>query len=108
MLQEMAKPVALMLCMLVLCGVFYTAFLAPAASQEQTVWDSLILLSLAAGVCVSGGMLFREREQESIGSLLRTLPVQLFCWAVGLMLILFFSAQYLETHCIFYRDIHRF
>jgi hypothetical protein len=34
--------------------------------------------------------------------------VQLFCWAVGLMLILFFSAQYLETHCIFYRDIHRF
>lgn len=107
MLHELAKPVALLLCIVSLCAVFYTAFLVPATDLEQRIWDSLALLSLAAGICLSSGMIFRETAQNSANLLLRTLPVQIFCWALGLMLLLFAASWYLETHCIFYKDVRR-
>jgi hypothetical protein len=34
-----------------------------------------------------------------------TLPVQMFCWASSLMLVLFLVSEYLESSCVFYRDI---
>jgi hypothetical protein len=107
MIQELAKPIALLLCMLSLCAVFYTAFLIPASDLEQRVWDSLMLLSLAAGICLSSGMIFREPEQTGAGRLLSTLPVQVFCWALCVMIALFAASWYLETHCIFYKDVRR-
>jgi len=106
LLVEMAKPVALMLCTAALCAVFYTAFLRPSHNFEQDLWDALTLLSLAAGVCVTSGMLFREGNDES--ALLRTLPVQMFLWVVGVMTVMFASAWFLETHFILYRDVRRF
>jgi hypothetical protein len=128
-LLEIAKPVALVLCMLSLCSVFYTAFLAPASDLEQRIWDSLSLLSLAAGICLSSGLIFRE-ESHAAGEvrhaggglrhagggpsraardpLLRTLPVQMFCWGAGLIVVLFAASWYLETYCVFYRDVRRF
>ncbi|HEY5056672.1 MAG TPA: hypothetical protein VII58_10965, partial [Acidobacteriaceae bacterium] len=60
MLTDATKPVALMVCMAALCGVFYTAFLAPVNQPERGIWDTLTLLSLAAGICVASGMLFRD------------------------------------------------
>jgi hypothetical protein len=108
MLQELAKPVALLLCMVSLCAVFYTAFFVPASDLGPRVWDSLVLLSLSAGICLSGGMIFREPAQDGAGRLLRTLPVQVFCWALGLLLVLFAASWYLETYCIFYKDVRRF
>jgi hypothetical protein len=108
MLQELARPIALVLCMTSLCAVFYTAFLVPAADPVQCKWDSLVLLSLAAGISLSGGMLFREPAQRGAGRLLRTLPVQVFCWALGMMLLLFASSWYVETQGIFYKDVRRF
>lgn len=104
MLLELAKPVALVLCVLSLCAVFNSAFLVPASDLEQKTWDSLVLLSLAAGICLASGMIFRESMQ----TLTRTLPVQMFCWAACLMLALFLASWYLETHCIFYKDVRRF
>jgi hypothetical protein len=108
MLVEAAKPIALMLCMLSLCALFYTAFLVPANGLEQRSWDSLVLLSLAAGICLSSGMIFREPPQNGMASLLRTLPMQIFCWSVSVMLVLFLASWYLETYCIFYKDVRRF
>lgn len=104
-LVEAAKPVALVLCMAALCGVFYTAFLIPANDMEHGVWDTLTLLSLAAGICVASGMLFRDSESSS---LMRTLPVQMLLWGAGVMVVMFVASWYLETHCIFYRDVRRF
>src|SRR5882757_4116386 len=102
MLLEITKPIALMLCMLSLCAVFYAAFLVPASDLEQRSWQSLILLSLAAGICLTSGMIFRESKQ----AVMRTLPIQMFCWAVCLMMILFVLSWYLESG-IFYKDVRR-
>jgi hypothetical protein len=68
----------------------------------------VILVSLAAGVCLASGMLFRQSAETGGTPLMRTLPVQWFCWAVSLMLMLFLAAWYLETYCIFYKDVRRF
>jgi hypothetical protein len=53
-------------------------------------------------------MLFREQTRDGIEPVTRTLPVQIFCWAVCLMLVLFLASWYLETYCIFYKDVRRF
>jgi len=108
MLLEVAKPVALALCMLSLCAVFYTAFLIPASDLEQRIWDSAVLLSLAAGICLASGMIFRESTQTGVEPVMRTLPVQIFCWAAGLMLVLFVASWYVETHSVFYKDVRRY
>ena len=104
---DVAKPVALMLCMVSLCAVFYSLFLVPATGLEQRSWDSIILLSMAAGICLSSGMLFREPSDDGMEPLLRTLPMQMFCWAACLMFVLFVTSWYLETHCVFYKDVRR-
>ena len=108
MLLEIAKPVALLLCMVSLCALFYTAFLVPASGLEQRTWDSLVLLSLTAGICLSSGMIFREPSQPGVGGLIRTLPVQMFCWAAGAMVVLFAVSWYLRSYCVFYRDVRVF
>lgn len=107
MLLDVAKPVALVLCMVSLCAVFYSAFLVPASGLEQRSWDSVILLSLAAGICLTSGMLFREPADAGTEPLLHTLPMQIFFWAVALMAALFFASWYLETHYVFYKDVRR-
>ena len=104
---ELIKPIALALCMVSLCAVFQIVFLAPDLDIEQKCWQALILLSLSAGISISGGMLFVVREERGIAGCFRTLPVQIFCWAVGTMLVMFVAARYLETHCIFLKDTHR-
>jgi hypothetical protein len=109
MLVEVAKPVALLLCMLSLFAVFHTAFLVPGSDLQEKIWDSLKLLALAGGISLVSGLIFRESASESTNDnarLAATLPVQVFCWAVGIMLVLFVVSWYLESRCIFYRDIH--
>jgi hypothetical protein len=108
MLQEAVKPVALALCLLSLCAVFFTAFLFPASGLEQRIWDSTVLLSLAAGICLASGMIFREPTRDGVEPVIQTLPVRVFCWATAVMVALFVASWYLETYCIFYKDVRRF
>jgi hypothetical protein len=106
MVLEIAKLVALVLCMLSLWAVFHTAFLVPAADFEQRTYDSLAMLALAAGISLAGGLLFRETKPRAPNPrLAATLPVQVFFWVAGLILILFIVSWYLETYVVFYRDI---
>ena len=60
MFAEIAKPLALISCILSLYGLFYAAFLEPAVDWEQRVLRSLSLLLIAAGICVVSGLIFRE------------------------------------------------
>src|SRR5271168_3140136 len=103
-LVEVAKPVTLLLCILSLYAVFHTAFLIPGRTVEERVWDSLGLLALAAGISVVSGLIFREGEHAGV-RLGGTLPMQIFVWATGIMVVLFVVSWYLESYVIFYRDV---
>ncbi len=111
MLLEIAKPVALLLCILSLYAVFHATFLVPNASellfsdaaQSARMLHALLLFSLAAGICLASGLLFRESEPQPRPRLVATLPIQLLAWSAGLMLLLFVASWYLETHIILYR-----
>jgi hypothetical protein len=105
MLVELAKPIALLMSLLSLCAVFNAAFLNPASGPEQRVWDCALLLALAAGTCLSSGMIFRASTRDGIEPVMRTLPVQIFCWAACAMVLLFLASWCLQTNCIFYRDV---
>jgi hypothetical protein len=108
-LVEIAKPVALVSCILSLYAVFHTAFLVPSIDLQQRICDAIALLALAAGISLIGGVIFSAATQAPrTGSprLTATLPVRLFCWASGGMLVLFILAWYLETYVVFYRDVH--
>jgi hypothetical protein len=108
MLLEIVKPIALMLCILSLYAVFHTAFLVPASDLPQRISDSLELLALACGISLTSGLIFRESiSKPSTNSvpLSTTLPMQVFYWAVAAMIILFIASWYLESNCIFYRDV---
>lgn len=53
-------------------------------------------------------MIFRETTRDGIEPVTKTLPVKMFCWAVFLFGALFVASWYLETYCIFYKDVRRF
>lgn len=110
MLLELAKPIVLMACILCLFAVFHTAFLVPAATINERVCDSLALLALAAGLSLLGGIIFQQATPGTKTGgfgITATLPVQVFCWTSSILIILFLVSWYLETHCIFYRDVRR-
>jgi hypothetical protein len=110
MLIEVAKPVAFVFCILSLYALFHAAFLNPASDLDQRIYESLRFLALAACVSIASALVFR-RAQASYArrtQLTSTLPVQMFCWASGVMLILFLVSLYLERHCVFYRDVRVF
>lgn len=108
MFAEIAKPLALISCILSLYGLFYAAFLEPAVDWEQRVLRSLSLLMIATGICFVSGLIFREtatgRSANGV-SLSSMLPVRMFYWASSVMLVLFLLSWYLQSHCIFYRDV---
>jgi hypothetical protein len=56
---------------------------------------------MTASVCFASGLLFeipeRRFDPEPTPPLLRTLPVQLFFWAVGLMAVLFVVSWFLAV-----------
>jgi hypothetical protein len=110
MLLEIAQPVSFLLCLLSLWHVFYAAFLAPASDPAQRIVESLGPLALSAAISLISGMIFREVTLDTgvkPGSLASTLPVRLFFWSAGAILVLFLASWYLETHSVLYRDVRR-
>jgi hypothetical protein len=111
MFMEVAKPLTLIVCILSLYSVFYTAFLDPVSDFDQRIWESLGLLAFAAGISLVSAWIFCEAEQAGRGirsRLTATLPLQMFCWASGVMLVLFVVSWYLERYSVFYRDVRIF
>ena len=116
MLLELAKPVALLLCLLSLLTVFHTVFFTLEDPQlllqphhqaiADRLIDSVLLLALSAGISLVGAFIFRETEPHPHPSLSATLPLQLFYWATAIMLLLFPLASFLETHYIFTPTVH--
>ena len=115
MLLELAKPVALLLCLLSLYALFHTLFFAiedpqiifqPHQALDDRVVHALRLFALSAAISLIGGIIFREAEPYPPPRLATTLPLLLFYWATGIMTALFFAAWFLETHYIFSPTVH--
>jgi len=115
MLLDLAKPVALLLCVLSLCALFDAAFLAPGldllpglpgSTLNSQILDFLPLFGLTTAISIVSGLLFREADPEPRPSLSTTFPLQLFYWTTGIMVVLFTISWYLENHCIFYRAMN--
>jgi hypothetical protein len=108
MLLEVARPVTFIFCILSLYSVFDAAFLVPSIDMRQRICDSLALLALAAATSLISGLIFRDSTHEPEAASMRlagTLPIQMFCWAASIMVVLFTVSWYLETYCVFYRDV---
>ena len=94
MLIELAKPVTFIFCILSLYALFMTAFLVPTSDMHQKICDCLGLLMVAAGLSLISGLIFLRAMPEPYAGnprLVTTLPVQLFVWASGIMLVLFIA-----------------
>jgi len=104
---ELIKPVALALCLLSIWAVFQVVFFSPELELEDMGWRAVVLLAMAAGIAVSSGMIFLPEGARGLGNCLRTLPVQLFCWGVGVIAVMFVAARYCEAHCIIVKNACR-
>ena len=103
MFLEILRPVSLFLSILSLYPVVFSAFFVPGTHWEERLTMSLVKIALSACVCFASGFLFcpapspgRSLEDR----LLSTLPVQLFCWTLGGVIVLFFAAWYLEEYYV--------
>ena len=91
-----------MFCILSLYAVLQAGFFELATDTPHRLREALGMLGLSAPVCLLSGWVFRDGEQSARhGRLISTLPVQLFCWATGVMAVLFALAWYLETYSVF-------
>ena len=108
MILELARPVALLCCILSLLGVFRAAFLELSSDVEQRLAGSVGPLLLAVGIALISGLIFQARGCSRAGhsaSLVETFPMKVFLWSIAGMLLLFLLSWYLEAHCIFYGNL---
>jgi uncharacterized membrane protein YedE/YeeE len=97
----LAKFIALTLSILSLCALLGHAFFIPGTSWEDRLIDGLGMMGLAASICFASGLIFeipeRRFDPEPTPRLTRTLPVQLFFWAAGLMVVIFLLSWFLAV-----------
>ncbi|HEX4320878.1 MAG TPA: hypothetical protein VHZ52_08250 [Acidobacteriaceae bacterium] len=112
MFIELARPVTLLASMLSLLAVFHSAFLGAETDFHQRLYDSAGTLLLAAGFSLISGLVFAQgsnlhdaKHSNREPRIAETFPMLVFFWTTGVMLAIFLLAWYLETHCIFYRDV---
>ena len=111
MLLDISKAVSLLLCILSLGALLTSAFFVPGSHWDERLLESLMRILLAGCICFASGLLFEWSEpsrpplQSSLKDepdfgILRTLPVQLFLWALAGMSVLFALSWYLEQYYI--------
>ncbi|MEO6922319.1 MAG: hypothetical protein ABI142_00700 [Bryocella sp.] len=96
---EIAKAVSLMLTIVSLYPVLLTAFFEPNTDWHERMIAAGMRLAIAACAAAVGGLIFtwpaKSNPDARVG-FFKTLPVQLFLWAVGVIGVLFFAEWYLR------------
>lgn len=95
---ELAKGIALLVCILSLYWAAISAFFVPGAQWEERLWIAAFKLLAAAAVCFYSGMVFSwpsRTNPTAFQRLTSTLPVRLFFWAMTGMVVLFTLSWYL-------------
>jgi hypothetical protein len=103
MLLDLGKAVSLILSILSLYPVMLSAFFVPGTRWEDRLAMSLIKIALAACVCFASGFLFALRPRLSLrtfSQIFSTLPVRIFFWSMGAMVVLFAVSWYLEEYYV--------
>jgi hypothetical protein len=107
MLLELGKLLSLLMSILSLYALLASAFFVPGSPWDDRLLNSLERIVLAACICFASGLLFRTARDQQQGEkadpapdVLRTLPVQLFFWAIGGMVLLFTLSWYLEQYYV--------
>jgi hypothetical protein len=98
-LLDLGRALSFLLCILSLYAVIDTAFFLTATSWEQRLIASIARVVLAACICGASGMLFRY-ETEPATPLSRTLPVRIFLWTLFGVIVLFFTAWFLDVYYV--------
>ena len=104
MFRELAKVAALILTILSIYALLVSAFFVPGSPWHQRLLTSVETLAMTGCVCFASGLLFRLTTHSANGRqeppVTRTLPVQLFFWAVGATVLMFLLSRYLEVYYI--------
>lgn len=99
MLLEIGRAVSFLLSILSLDALLTSAFFVPGSPWDERLLNSLERVVLAACVCFASGLLFnwhKQTDSEAASSVLRSLPMRLFFWALAGMVLLFAVSWYLE------------
>ena len=99
LLLEIGRAVSFLLSILSLDALLASAFFVPGSPWDERLLNSLERLVLAACVCFASGLLFnwhKQTDSEAASSVLRSLPMRLFFWALAGMVLLFAVSWYLE------------
>jgi hypothetical protein len=97
MLLELGKALSFLASILSLYLVAASAFFAPATFWNDRLLLALPELGIAACICFLSGLLFAwpsRSNPDARQSLISTLPVRLFLWAVAAMAVLFVISWY--------------
>ena len=102
MMLELARPLTFFLSMLSLYPVLVAAFFVPGTRWEERLVGALLRIGLAGCMCLMSGLVF---SRPSLGnpegeSLMATLPVRIFIWAMVGMGLLFALSWYLEENFV--------
>ena len=101
MFYELGKIVTFGASLLSLVALLGHAFFLPGAGWEDRLTGSLLYVGLAGCLCFASGILFREdalrRDPEAEVTLSSTLPVKLFYWGLGLMVVFFLLGWFLDA-----------
>jgi hypothetical protein len=101
MFWDLGKFVSFGASILSLIALLGSAFFVPGAGWEDRLIGSVTHLALAACLCFASGILFREdalrRDPDSHPTLTSTLPVKLFFWSLGAMVLLFVLGWFLDA-----------
>jgi hypothetical protein len=97
LLLDVGRVVSLLLSILSLDALLGSAFFVPGSRWEERLAGSLLRIALAACVCFASGLLFEwGKSSPPDHTVLDTLPVRLFFWALAGMALLFVVSWYLE------------
>jgi hypothetical protein len=102
--RELAKVAALILTIISIYALLGSALFVPGSPWQQRLLTSIETLAMTGCVCFASGMLFRlttpsVADQEE-PPMTRTLPVQLFFWSLGGVVLMFLLSRYLEVFYI--------
>jgi hypothetical protein len=102
--RELAKAVALILTIISIYALLGSVFFVPGSPWQQRLLTSVETLAMTGCVCFASGLLFSLTTPSVAGQegppVTRTLPVQLFFWSLGGVILMFLLSRYLEVFYI--------